>query len=632
MGLGIVSPWMRLQGRKRGWATTSPTLRDGTGVNRTSEAARSSCPTSGRQGLLGVPAPTLLVARLRAEAQIDVAVLSWTGGRLLMETVPGSVPVAGAGKTLTGFSVGRLPRVAEGSSAAPDTAHQLLLTLAPASNFGTELCADFILLDEASSRPPSRGSLQVSSFTIAGRTRECREAGAAGLAGPPARLTGLVGDFYGDGRNAIAALSSSSAGAYVKLLDLVAGDLVGSDWKLLDPEPWSVATRGRWLPNPSGEPWHQVLAVREPPPQAGDWDIDVVVFGGPKYLLGRKRALAGTRSQYIYKSAKPEPQDILAAMNSTYTNTHSLLICGPHTYSSYPFFLEFLEASKDFAVAGEQVRVWATLLPPSEAPRDNCVPPPESEITPFNDTAVFDGDPELGYQDYEAWTRLLAAVAVLYPHFVVLNIDDFSHNLSGVKGGVRFSPGLVARMTSTLRAHNPDFAFVPTLYYSQSGRFVFAAHPGVGYALDQPLFYFRNDKQGPGPCAATECPWGPAFPAGEPRAGGCLAGACCISTAENFASEVGDVLMYLPPGRRVHVGFYATGHSRLGNPDPLYVLRLMPNIMSHAAVAGITVYVFQNPALEDCFQGPAASKWRSDKGCIVARLFREASLARLDAR
>jgi hypothetical protein len=90
--------------------------------------------------------------------------------------------------------------------------------------------------------------------------------------------------------------------------------------------------------------------------------------------------------------------------------------------------------------------------------------------------------------------------------------------------------------------------------------------------------------------------------------------------------------MYLPPGRRVHVGFYATGHSRLGNPDPLYVLRLMPNIMSHAAVAGITVYVFQNPALEDCFQGPAASKWRSDKGCIVARLFREASLARLDAR
>ena len=33
-----------------------------------------------------------------------------------------------------------------------------------------------------------------------------------------------------------------------------------------------------------------------------------------------------------------------------------------------------------------------------------------------------------------------------------------------------------------------------------------------------------------------------------------------------------------------------------------------------------------------CFQGAAASTWRSDKGCIVAKLFREASLARLDAR
>ena len=215
--------------------------------------------------------------------------------------------------------------------------------------------------------------------------------------------------------------------------------------------------------------------------------------------------------------------------------------------------------------------MWATLLPPTEAPGDDCAPPSESDITPINDTAVFGGDPELGYQDYEAWTRLLAALAVLYPHFVALNIDDFSHNLSNVKA-VHFSPGLVARMTSTLRAHDPDFAFVPTLYYSQHGRFVFTAHPGLGYVLDQPLFYFRNEKQGPGPCAAAECLWGPALPAGEPRAGGCLAGACCVSTADNFAAEVGDVLVRLPPGRRVHVGFYATGHSRLGNPDTLYIL------------------------------------------------------------
>ena len=93
-----------------------------------------------------------------------------------------------------------------------------------------------------------------------------------------------MGDFYGDGRNTVAALSSSRAGAHVKLLDRVVGDLVGSDWQLLDPAPWSVATRARWLPNPSGDPWHQILAVREPALQASDWDIDVVVWGGANDL------------------------------------------------------------------------------------------------------------------------------------------------------------------------------------------------------------------------------------------------------------------------------------------------------------------------------------------------------------
>lgn len=570
---------------------------------------------------LGDSPPRFFIARLSSGGNVDVATINCVEGRLTLAADPGSFTVNGAGKTLSGFSVGKLPRVAGAPSADAGDAPQYILTLAGESNFGSELCADFFVVEVGSPCRPETQCDLLESLHISGRAQECREAGARGLAGPPARMTGLLGDFYGDGRNSIVALSSSGTGTFFKILDVIAGDLAGSDWQFLDAEAWSTEARGRWLPNPTGEPWHQILAIRQPPAQATNWDMDVVVFGGSEYLLGRKKALAGTRSQYIYKGAKA-PQEILGSMEKTYTNTHSMLICGPRTYASYPFFLEFLEASKNFTVAGEQIRVWATLLPPTEAPRDNCTPPTNSELTPFNDTEIFAGDPQLGYQDYEAWARLLAAVAQLYPHFVALNIDDFSHNLDNEKD-VHFSPGLVARMTSTLRAGNPNFALTPTLYYSQHNTFVFSAHPGLGYALDQPLFYFRNDRQGPGPCAAEACPWGPAQPADSPRAGGCLAGVCCISTAANFAAEARDVLAYLPPGRRIQVGFYATGHSRLGNPDPLYVLRLMPSIMSHAGVAGITVYVFQNPALDDCFTDDPA--WLSDKGCIVARLFREAS-------
>jgi len=60
---------------------------------------------------------------------------------------------------------------------------------------------------------------------------------------------------------------------------------------------------------------------------------------------------------------------------------------------------------------------------------------------------------------------------------------------------------------------------------SQAGQFVWDRWPDFPLALDAPVFYFRNQKQGAGPCAAPDCVWGPLL-GNRTKEGGCLAGSC----------------------------------------------------------------------------------------------------------
>ena len=92
---------------------------------------------------------------------------------------------------------------------------------------------------------------------------------------------------------------------------------------------------------------------------------------------------------------------------------------------------QFLEATKDFKIDGTQLRVWLGLFPPSEAsPFHNgtlmCQPPPDSPLTPFNETALWAGD---NYTNYTRWGDLAGRLGALYPHLVALDIDDFSSNV-----------------------------------------------------------------------------------------------------------------------------------------------------------------------------------------------------------
>ena len=169
------------------------------------------------------------------------------------------------------------------------------------------------------------------------------------------------------------------------------------------------------------------------------------------------------------------------------------------------------------------------------AARDDCLPPPDDPRTPFNDTALF--DPTLGYQDYVmGWGRLIGKLAHRYPKLVSVNVDDLTPNIGP---GKVFTPATLARMTSEMRRDTPWVSLVSTCYYFDlAHQPVSAIWPDLPIFLDAPLFYFRDDKNGPGPCADAHCVWGPRSKPGPHISGGCLAGSCADSTVSYAAEEV----------------------------------------------------------------------------------------------
>ena len=49
----------------------------------------------------------------------------------------------------------------------------------------------------------------------------------------------------------------------------------------------------------------------------------------------------------------------------------------------------------------------------------------------------------------------------------------------------------------------------------------------------------------------------------------------CAPYCSNVAGEVSDIAAYLPPNRRLLVGFYLTGHGSLGSTTPTYVRNML---------------------------------------------------------
>lgn len=428
-----------------------------------------------------------------------------------------------------------------------------------------------------------------------------------GGTGNSAWVGGAVGDFNGDGTATLALLKNAHSNLALFRFDGTATlAAIGSSDLVSDADqPWRALAAGDFLRSDEGA--EELLLARQ---ADGTFAVDLFVYGNPFHAEWRAAALRDTKAQYASEprpSGADAPADLDAlrsALVATHTSVYSFLLYDT-TGQDYLDFVRFLDETRDFCVDGRQLRVWVTLIPPTETTSSGqCSVPADSPLTDFNESDLVTasgGRPAC--QDYVGWSEVFGRLAAVYPHFVAVNVDDFSHNVPDP-----FDPETVARMTARLRAQAPWMSFVPTSYYEQSGTFVGSRWPDLPLTLDSVLFYFRNEKEGAGPCTAETCD----VPGSCPNA--CLAGECAEATIPNAPGEIEDMTAWLPEGRKLQFGLYASRHSTCGTPSIRYVHDLLETAWAQPSIDGTTVYTLQTPT-EPCLDA------LSSKACAVQAIY-----------
>jgi hypothetical protein len=154
-----------------------------------------------------------------------------------------------------------------------------------------------------------------------------------------------------------------------------------------------------------------------------------------------------------------------------------------------------------------------------------------------------------------------------------------------------------------------DVLLIPTFYYP-----VLEEAPWLANATDGVLFYFRNDRRGPGDCNANSSTC--QVPAACRRP--CLCGRCAEASIPNFPAEVAHFAAALPPRAPIHVGIYFTGYSHCDAPSPAYDRAVLSAALALPWVAGVTIYITEDPPAAG---GASCLPDSSDKGCIVRSVF-----------
>lgn len=416
-----------------------------------------------------------------------------------------------------------------------------------------------------------------------------------------------VADFNGDGRASIAMVKDSHS-SFI-LFDVPSGApngelaiLTSSDLATAPGQGWRGLAAADWSGGDDGAA--ELVAVRR---ASGDYRADIFVHGSAWHRALRDTAVAKTKAQYANEPRDAEGKIdvplLLDKLAETHATTYSFLLWD-ETGQDYLDLVEFLEATRDHCVDEQQLRVWVTLIPPTEHVGARCSQPADSPLTSFDEASFFGGNlGEAACEDYAGWGALLGALAKEYPQLVAVNVDDMTHNIDTM-----FTPELVASMESGMRGPAPWMSLVPTFYYSQMDEPSAQRWPDVGLTLDSILFYFRNQKEGEGPCSACETP--------QPCPTSCLADTCAEQTVGNFPGEANEIAAMLPAGRPLQIGIYFSGHSACGTPSAKYDYDLLEATYAHPRAGGATVYVMQSPGVE-C----VGDAHLSDKGCAVQKVF-----------
>ncbi len=221
---------------------------------------------------------------------------------------------------------------------------------------------------------------------------------------------------------------------------------------------------------------------------------------------------------------------LMAELRDIHANTYNWLIAhGTNDWDDLKLFLPMARQNG--------LRVWVTLLPPSESPPHY---PVYSE--PFR-------------LDYDRWVEELARLSLAEPSLVAWSIDDFMHNKS------TFTPGRMGQLVSLSKAINPKLAFVPCVYFRQVTP-DFAAEYGL--LVDGILFPYRAESA-----------------------------KMNLTDAQFVESEVARLRELLGPEMPIILDVYASSHSRLGSSTAGYVDEAMQR--GFRSCDGVLIYCHQNP-------------------------------------
>jgi hypothetical protein len=248
-------------------------------------------------------------------------------------------------------------------------------------------------------------------------------------------------------------------------------------------------------------------------------------------IANRRQALSQSYGTYGFSFRGPDGRfdhaRLLAELGELHANTHNWLIGKASDWEDLQAFLPLARK--------HGVRVWVSLLPPSESREGHF-------CEPFR-------------LDFEKWAGELAALSIREPALVAWSVDDYAYNLK-----TAFTPEHMRAIIAAQRAKNPKFAFVPCVYYKQATA-NFAKR--YGEYLDGILFPYRSESTTAG-----------------------------LTDATQVASEVKTLKDRFGHDFPIIVDIYATRHSRLGASTAEYVEQVMK--LAHPVADGVHIYRHQD--------------------------------------
>jgi hypothetical protein len=195
---------------------------------------------------------------------------------------------------------------------------------------------------------------------------------------------------------------------------------------------------------------------------------------GPARLAAIRKQLEGTVSKfeftqgYDFRKQPDKLRPLMAAIRAQGFDTWDQM---PRSAESLWDAASLGDLERTLEVAGDVgLKVWATLIPPSESETVARMPLPERQ--------------EYYYSIAERFARLAAK----HPHFVAFTCDDFSLN------NAFFTPPMLSEMARRWRAICPRLAFLPLLYYPGVSKDFFTRY---GDYVDGIVFHFRSESYPP---------------------------------------------------------------------------------------------------------------------------------------